>query len=419
MLKDVKNVAKRCKKWLAVVLTLSLVGGLGNYYAHPIKQSVAVGQEFVVRDSFPQSLWDYVTVESAGLHKQITENVAAQNYPGEMNLSLKLFGLIPLKQVSVAVMPEKYLYPGGQSIGILLRTQGVLVVGSSPIINEHSRKLNPAEDAGIELGDVIIKLNNQEIVGDDQLAEMVDELGQKGEEIVLEVDHGGKIKNVPLKAVFCTQSGKWRIGLLVRDNAGGIGTLTFVDADGNYGALGHMVAESNTGERLNISLGKLVRSSINGINKGERGKPGEKLGSFTSDYAVGDIKVNTNCGIFGKINDWSILKDNIITEPLPVGFCSEVEYGKAQILTVIEDDQVEAFDVEIMKIMPNGKTGKELVLKITDERLLEKTGGIVQGMSGSPIIQNNKIIGAITYVMVNDPSRGYGILIENMLEKVG
>lgn len=412
-------MAKRCKKWLAVVLTLSLLGGLGNYYAHPIKQSVAVGQEFVVRDSFPQSLWEYVTVESSGLRKQITENVAAQNYPGEMNLSLKLFGLIPLKQVSVAVMPEKYLYPGGQSIGILLRTEGVLVVGLSPIINEHSRKLNPAEDAGIEPGDVIVKLNNQEIVGDDQLAEMVDEIGKKGEEIVLEVDHGGKIRNVPLKAVFCTQSGKWRIGLLVRDNAGGIGTLTFVDADGNYGALGHMVAESNTGEILNISLGKLVRSSINGINKGERGKPGEKIGSFTSDYAVGDIKANTNCGIFGKINDLSILKDNIITEPLPVGFCSEVEYGKAQILTVIEDDQVEAFDVEIMKIMPNGKIGKELVIKITDERLLEKTGGIVQGMSGSPIIQNNKIIGAITYVMVNDPSRGYGILIENMLEKVG
>ena len=194
--------------------------------------------------------------------------------------------------------------------------------------------------------------------------------------------------------------------------------MSFVDQAGNYGALGHMVAESNTGDKLNISLGKLVHASIDGINKGERGNPGEKLGSFSSNKALGDIAKNTDCGIFGKINDWNFIKQGLINHPLPVGFGAEIKQGAAEILTVVEGEKVEAFEVEIVKIMPNAKRGKELVLKVTDERLLGKTGGIVQGMSGSPIIQNGKIIGAVTYVFVNDPTKGYGILIEDMLKEM-
>lgn len=413
-----ENKKRRGRKCLAAVLLVGLLGGIGNYYINPLRKSAAVGQEFVLSDNCPASLWDYVTVSDGAWQSRITESLNAGSEPGELNLSLKLFGLIPLKQVSIAVQPQQYLYPGGQSIGILLRTEGVLTVGFSPIVTQDGKKLNLAEKAGIEVGDVILRINGQAVGSDDSLAEMINELGEKSEELVLQIDRAGKTKNIKLKPAFCKESGKWRIGLLVRDNAGGIGTLSFVDKDGSYGALGHMVAESNTGGRLNISAGKLVHTAINGVRKGERGNPGEKLGSFMSNQAVGNIIENTDCGIFGKISDWNLIKENIITQPLPVGFCSEIQYNEAEILTVIDGDNVEAFSVEILKVMPNGKKGKELVLKVTDARLLEKTGGIVQGMSGSPIIQNGKIIGAVTYVFVNDPTKGYGILIEDMLAKI-
>lgn len=384
------DAKKRRRKWLAAVLLLSFCGFTGNYYLNPLRQSAAVGQELNLSDVLQGSLWEYVSWDDGAGRKEIKENLAVQNDPGEMNFSLKLFGLIPLKQVSVAVLPETYLYPGGQSIGILLRTDGVLAVGFSPIINEKGRKSNPAEEAGINLGDVITAVNDQSISTDDQLAEMINAFGAKGEEITLEIDRAGKQRSITLEAAYCTESRKWRIGLLVKDNAGGIGTLSFVDQAGNYGALGHMVAESNTGDKLNISLGKLVHASIDGINKGERGNPGEKLGSFSSNKALGDIAKNTDCGIFGKINDWNFIKQGLINHPLPVGFGAEIKQGAAEILTVVEGERVEAFEVEIVKIMPNAKRGKELVIKVTDERLLGKTGGIVQGMCRKDNMDNTK-----------------------------
>lgn len=384
------DAKKRRRKWLAAVLLLSFCGFTGNYYLNPLRQSAAVGQELNLSDVLQGSLWEYVSWDDGAGRKEIKENLAVQNDPGEMNFSLKLFGLIPLKQVSVAVLPETYLYPGGQSIGILLRTDGVLAVGFSPIINEKGRKSNPAEEAGINLGDVITAVNDKSISTDDQLAEMINAFGAKGEEITLEIDRAGKQRSITLEAAYCTESRKWRIGLLVKDNAGGIGTLSFVDQAGNYGALGHMVAESNTGDKLNISLGKLVHASIDGINKGERGNPGEKLGSFSSNKALGDIDKNTDCGIFGKINDWNFVKQGLINHPLPVGFGAEIKQGAAEILTVVEGEKVGAFEVEIVKIMPNAKRGKELVIKVTDERLLGKTGGIVQGMCRKDNMDNTK-----------------------------
>ena len=173
------DAKKRRRKWLAAVLLLSFCGFTGNYYLNPLRQSAAVGQELNLSDVLQGSLWEYVSWDDGAGRKEIKENLAVQNDPGEMNFSLKLFGLIPLKQVSVAVLPETYLYPGGQSIGILLRTDGVLAVGFSPIINEKGRKSNPAEEAGINLGDVITAVNDQSISTDDQLAEMINAFGAK------------------------------------------------------------------------------------------------------------------------------------------------------------------------------------------------------------------------------------------------
>lgn len=196
-----------------------------------------------------------MTINSGQVQKQLTETINAQESPGEMSISLKLFGLIPYKQVNVSVVEEKYLYPGGQSIGILLRTEGVLVVGSSPIIAENGKEVNPAEDAGIEMGDIIVKVNEQSVTSDDELAELINEFGAKGEEIVLTINRSQNEKKINIKPIFCQESKKWRIGLFVRDNAGGVGTLSFIDPQsGTYGALGHMVSENNTGEMLDISM---------------------------------------------------------------------------------------------------------------------------------------------------------------------
>jgi len=212
----------RTKRGLIVLLTLILISTLVNYYAYPGKQSVAVGQPINLQQSYPQSLAEYITISDGKLQKQTNENWYASNTTGEINFSLKLFGWIPLKQVNVEVIEPRYLYPGGQSVGILLRTQGVLIVGSSPVVSENAKKLNPAKDAGLEIGDVITKINGEEINDDEKLSVLINELGSKGEKILLSVKRGEKEKEITLEPIYCTESKKWRIGLLVRDNVGGI-----------------------------------------------------------------------------------------------------------------------------------------------------------------------------------------------------
>lgn len=399
-----------------------------NYFSLPTYQKISVGDQLSLGSQFSQSFLEQLSIEvNRGKNildfkeKQFnfTEVSPVALEPGKVNLQLKLFGIIPLKKINVDVVDNYKIYPGGQAVGVLLRTQGILIVGQSPIIDNLGNSHFPARDAGVEIGDTIVKVNDHYVQTDDQLAKLINKYGSEGEKIILLLKRDNNFLKKEIKPVYCSETKTYRIGLFVRDNAGGVGTLTFFDPQSKkYGALGHMICDSETNQKINIKKGKLVKASIEGIQIGKRGKPGEKVGMFVEDSTLGDIQINSYCGIFGSL-DQEKLKNSYYQEPLPIGYANQIETGFAEILTVINDEKVEKYTINIEKIMNPRPDGKNMIIRITDKKLINKTGGIIQGMSGSPIIQNGKIIGAVTHVFINDPTRGYGIFIENMLKEAG
>ncbi len=306
--------------------------------------------------------------------------------------------------------------PGGQSIGVLFNASGVLVVGFSPVVTEKGMKVCPAASAGIKQGDIILKINGEEVKNEKRACELIMRAGELGGTVVLEVKRGKDILQFEVHPVFCREMAVYRIGLIIRDTVAGVGTLTFYDPSTRiFGALGHMVTELNSSSPAVLEDGVIVKASVEGINPGKRGKPGEKVGVFENGIS-GSIKANSRLGIFGYLLD--IPGDSLLNHPLPVASLEEIHEGPAEMLTVLKGDRVEKFEVEIVKINPKAKTdGKGLVVRVTDRRLLEETGGIVQGMSGSPLVQDGRLIGAVTHVFVNDPLRGYGVPVQWMLEE--
>jgi stage IV sporulation protein B len=236
----------------------------------------------------------------------------------------------------------------------------------------------------------------------------------------MKIRRNGKLQVKYVHPAYCQDTKSYRIGLFVRDNAGGVGTLTFYDpATGKYGALGHVIADAETNQRIRILQGKIMQASIEDIQKAKRGSPGEKVGIFVEDSDLGTIEKNESCGIFGVTE--RALSNSIYQEPLPIEYSNRIYPGKAQILTVLKEQEIRKYEVVIEKVMGNlGRLdGRNMIIRIDDPDLLNQTGGIVQGMSGSPIIQDGKIVGAVTHVFVNDPTRGYGVFIENMLIEAG
>lgn len=363
------------------------------------------------------------TFISTQLHSDTTVlsfPTAAQRIdPFDTKLRIYLLDRMSSQETVYQEQPTRMLYPGGQAIGILLRTDGILVIGYSPV-QVNQEEVYPAKEAGIQAGDMILRVNETQIIHDDELARLVDQLGKQGKEITLKIQRQNRTFNKTITPIYCEDTNTYRIGLFVRDNAGGVGTLTFVDpATMQYGALGHMITNSETQRKLSILNGKLVAADIQGIKKGTVGTPGEKIGRFVSNDALGTISKNTSAGIFGTLSNRKILTESIAQQPIPIATSNEIMLGSATIYTALDGSEVNEFAIEIEKIIPSGRDGKNLVIRVTDSELLSRTGGIVQGMSGSPIIQDGKLIGAVTHVLVNDPSRGYGIFIENMLEAAG
>ena len=296
---------------------------------------------------------------------------------------------------------------GGNSIGIRLYLDGLLVVGESDILS-GGKKICPGKIAGIEKGDRIVKLNGENIENVEVFCRKVEESG--GKEIKLEIARGDKFYEKVVKPVFYDDAGKYKIGLWVRDSAAGIGTITYVTENGSFAALGHGISDIDTRELICLKDGDVLGSRINSVLKGAAGSPGDLRGTFDMSFS-GQVLQNTPKGIFG-----TLLKSPLSGEEAEVALAKEVKAGKAVIYTNVEGQKVEQFDIEIERVYPFIISGeKNMVIKITDPRLIEKTGGIVQGMSGSPIVQNGKLVGAVTHVFVNDPTRGYGIFIENML----
>lgn len=331
---------------------------------------------------------------------------------GKTRLTFKLFGKFPIKQLNVSVLPRVYVVPGGQSIGVKLRSNGVLVVGHYT----QSKQIKQL----IQMGDYLLKIDNRLIHSIHEVAQAVKEAGQKKKSLHFTIIRNGKIKRVSIRPYYDAKEKSYRLGLYIRDSAAGVGTLTFFDPKRKvYGALGHMITDVDTGQPIRIGEGKLIHSNVTSIQKGASGEPGEKRAIFVDENRVlGNITKNTSFGVFGKM--FRMPGQGLKNNAMPVAFAEEVEEGPAKILTVIEGQKVEQFDIEILHVMKQRQPAtKGMIIKVTDPRLLEKTGGIVQGMSGSPIIQKGKVVGAVTHVFVNDPRSGYGTFIEWMLQDAG
>jgi len=335
---------------------------------------------------------------------------------GNVSLDFMLFGLIPVKKLKITVTPPKKLIPGGNSIGVSLYTDGALIVGTSDVTDKNGITHFPAIDAGLLPGDVIEKVNGIQVRDASHLSLLVNKM--KGESLELECRRNNRIFVTKIQPVQDASDSKYRLGLWIRDSTAGVGTLTFVDPEnGNMGALGHAITDVDTGAMLSVKDGEISESTIIDIKIGQKGLPGELVGNFSNNKKViGTIIKNTAFGIYGKTK--RTISNPIYKNPLPIAYQYNIKPGKATILTTVDDKGIQEYDIRILKVNRQAEPGaKGIVLEIIDPRLLKKTGGIVQGMSGSPIIQNGKIIGAVTHVFVNDPTKGYGIFIEWMLEE--
>ncbi|MED0681306.1 SpoIVB peptidase [Aneurinibacillus thermoaerophilus] len=338
--------------------------------------------------------------------------------PGEAKVTLKL-GNIPVKTVDVEVLPELKVIPGGQSIGVQLHTTGVLVVGHHQV-ESRGKKFSPGEFADVKVGDMIIGINDVTIHNMDQVGKIVNEAGKQGKTIKLKILRGKQKLTVDLKPALEDKDNTYRMGLYIRDSAAGVGTLTFYDPESKkYGALGHVISDMDTGKPITVGKGHVVQSNVTSIERGRNGAPGEKYAQFRNERVkLGTIEKNTLFGIFGTMKQ--LPDDALTTEPIPIALSEQVKTGPAEIYTVVNGQKVEKFKIEIVNTIPQKYPAtKGLIIKVTDPVLLKKTGGIVQGMSGSPIIQDGKLVGAVTHVFVNDPTSGYGTYIEWMLQDAG
>ncbi len=314
-------------------------------------------------------------------------------------------GYIPFKNVKVTVTKPKELIVSGELIGLKIFNRGLIVTNLAPVLS-NGNETSPAQKAGLLPGDIVLEINGKI----PKTSQEVSSLLTDNTTITFKRDN--KIKTVTLSPALDDSDGKPKLGLWVRDSSAGVGTMTYVNPENlTYGALGHGISDCDTGIMFDIATGSIEKSHVISITKGKRGVPGQISGSFSgTDEISGTVVKNCEAGIFGDIFPHS----NIGGQTYPIGVMSQVKTGDATILSTI-DGETKEYAINILRSMPYGTTSKGLSIEITDPELLSKTGGIVQGMSGSPIIQNGKIIGAVTHVLVNDPTRGYGIFIENML----
>ena len=329
-------------------------------------------------------------------------------------MEIKFLGLFTIKQIEVKKIPVTSLIPGGHSIGVYLKTPGVMIVGFSDVKGKNG-EVNPAGEAGLKEGDLILKVNDIPVSHDFELKNLVNHYG--GQKVILTVKRGGQIIKKEITPVYSTEDKRWRIGIFIRDNIAGLGTLSYYNpVDKTFGALGHTIIDPDTGKIFPLKQGRILAAKIQTIYPSKRGQPGEKIGIFLAKNIVGTVYENNRFGIFGKASRDII--NPYFAKPLPIASNSEVKPGEAEIYTVLKGEKIEKFTIYIEKVRPNQKDGRNLIIRIKDPRLLRVTGGIVQGMSGSPIIQNGKIAGVVTHVFLSDSSKGYGILIENMLKEV-
>ena len=380
------------KKYFFIILVLTIMLlYISNISQIPKKIVLLEGEEIKIKKLYGLNL-SYTSDSKEVWKNQVTEN---------KKVDVKLLGNIKVKEVSVTVYPKVKVIPTGNLIGLKLYTNGVLVIGSTEIITNDGQAKKPYEHLDIKEGDTILEIDKKEIDTSKTLQKIINE--SKGRTLEIKYASNGEIKTGNITPIKISEH-EYKIGLWVRDSASGVGTMSFYDpASKKFAALGHGISDSDTGELLNIEKGEMVNSRIITITKGQKGFPGEIKGSISKESSIGHVNQNTNFGIFG----------SLVETP------KTLQEGKATIISKLENNKLQEFEIEITDIyQENNSDNKSMKLKITDERLLDKTGGIICGMSGSPIIQNDKIIGVLTNVLVSDPSVGYGVFSDIMIKEM-
>lgn len=389
---------------LAAVFSFVVMCGLGFalYLSAelPDRYYLAKGDHF--------SIGDNRLIQTAGSSRSYPLSVYS-SAGNTFQMKLRLLGLIDIKDVSVQVVDRRVVSLCGTPFGIKMVTDGVMVVGTGSVTNLQSQAVNPAEDAGVLEGDVILSLNGEKISSKKQLTQIVSACS--GQPISMVIRRGDELEQLTVSPVKSSLDNDYHLGLWVRDSSAGIGTMTFYDPqNGCFAGLGHAICDVDTGQIMPLSQGEIVEASIIGVDPGSSGDPGQLQGAFVAQKASGLLYANSYNGVYGQLFDAPAYAQTI-----PMAQSQEVTEGPAQILTTISGETPAYFDAYIEKVsLSQEEPTKNMVIRITDPDLLEISGGIVQGMSGSPIIQDGMLVGAVTHVFVNDPTRGYGIFAENM-----
>lgn len=383
-----------------------------------------------VSEQIPDMMWTYVgkeeklfsglpaeasgdeTVEALNLTGGSGSTSLKSNAKGNYQVEVSLFGMIPLKTVDVKVIDELSLAPSGEPVGIYVETNGLLVLSTTSVEGADGLIYEPATNI-VQSGDYILKINGKSVKTIKEFNAALQKTG--GKKATVRIRRNGMESDVSMRPTL-SRDNTYKLGMWVREDTQGIGTMTYVTKDGGFGALGHGITDADTGTLMNLSGGELFQTEILDIIKGERGTPGELEGyiNMVADNCIGMIKKNTNLGIFGQLENGKKNAEKL--EFLPVGLKQDIRKGEAYIVSNMEGT-VKKYAIRIEEIKINSMDNKGMVIRITDKNLLKLTGGIVQGMSGSPIVQDGKLIGAVTHVFVDDPTRGYGAFVETMLSQ--
>ena len=393
-------------------------------YSMPDEIHMIQGKESIFEGNLP--LQAEVIEENIGVlkvnHQAVSENIhfdlakpftVKSEKQGTAKVALSIMG-IPIKTIEATVIPRTEVVAGGMAVGVSMDTRGIMVLGTGYVNGEENKIYEPAKGI-LQSGDMILQAGGKSLKNKEDLMKAVEENGEKAMPFL--VDRNGVQQTVEITPVFSKEDNSCKIGIWVRDSTQGIGTITFFNPDRNtFAALGHGVYDVDTQELMQIKNGQITQSSIIDVKKGEKGEPGALTGNVGRDLVLGEIAINTEVGIYGTVEAG---KESYFTgKKLPIALQQDIQEGKATILSNIEGEEIKEYEVEIENVNRYSKNeSKGMVIKITDKELLAKTGGIVQGMSGSPILQQGKIVGAVTHVFVNDPTKGYGIFIENMLKQ--
>lgn len=356
-----------------------------------------------------------------GIELKTQEEETIEAWQGQdienQKIQVNLFGKIKVKEVSVTTLPQVKVVPIGKLIGLKLYTNGVLVIGMTELKNINNEIERAYEQTEIKEGDTILEVDNVEIDSIKTLQSVINE--SKGNDVQIKYARDGEILTSNIKPIQVSEN-EYKLGLWVRDSASGVGTISFYEPNSRrFAALGHGISDVDTGELLNIETGEIVTSNIVNITKGKKGIPGEIKGSISNGLLVGEVNENTNFGIFGNLDNEISLTTDKYQEGIEVAVRDEIQLGEATVLCTVEGNKTEEYNIEITQInYDNNTNNKSMQVKITDEKLIEKTGGIICGMSGSPIIQNGKLIGVLTNVLVSDPQVGYAVFSDIMIKKM-